>query len=69
MPYEFEWDVNDLETGNVYSHVESSDGTVAMGEYRVLLPDGRLQVVQFIDRGRGYEATVTYQDYVPGQPV
>lgn len=63
MPYKFEWGVNDIESGNVFTHSESSDGAVAMGEYRVLLPDGRLQIVQFVDRGRGYEATVTYEDY------
>ncbi|XP_047477100.1 classical arabinogalactan protein 10-like [Penaeus chinensis] len=63
MPYEFEWDVNDVENGLVYSHQESSDGVVAQGEYRVLLPDGRLQIVTFADRGQGYEAQVVYQDY------
>lgn len=68
MPYEFEWDVNDLENGNVYSHVQSSDGAVAQGSYRVLLPDGRLQIVEFMDRGRGYEATVRYEVYSAGAP-
>ena len=63
MPYEFEWSVNDVESNNIYSHSESSDGTIAQGEYRVLLPDGRLQIVTFMDRGNGYEAQVTYQDY------
>ncbi|XP_066978671.1 uncharacterized protein [Macrobrachium rosenbergii] len=63
MPYEFEWNVNDIENGLVYGHQESSDGTVAQGEYRVLLPDGRLQIVTFEDRGQGYQAQVTYQDY------
>ncbi|XP_064107353.1 formin-2-like [Macrobrachium nipponense] len=63
MPYEFEWNVNDIENGLVYGHQESSDGTVAQGEYRVLLPDGRLQIVTFEDRGQGYQAQVTYQAY------
>ena len=66
MPYDFDWGVNDIENGNVYSHSEQSDGTVATGEYRVLLPDGRLQIVSFVDRGNGYEATVTYEDYNGG---
>ena len=61
MPYEFEWEVNDIENGNVFTHVEDSDGSVTTGEYRVLLPDGRMQIVAFVDRGNGYEATVTYQ--------
>lgn len=66
MPYDFDWQVNDQESGNVYSHNENSDGSVTTGEYRVLLPDGRLQIVSFVDRGNGYEATVTYQDYSGG---
>ncbi|XP_068230871.1 pro-resilin-like isoform X2 [Palaemon carinicauda] len=63
MPYEFEWSVNDVDNNLLYSHQESSDGAVAQGEYRVLLPDGRLQIVTFEDRGQGYQAQVTYQDY------
>ncbi|KAF2359513.1 Insect cuticle protein [Trinorchestia longiramus] len=63
MPYDFDWDVQDLDSGNIYSHAESSDGTVTRGEYRVLLPDGRLQIVQFVDRGNGYEAKVSYEVY------
>ena len=63
MPYEFEWQVNDIDSGNLYSHNEESDGTVTTGEYRVLLPDGRLQIVSFIDNGNGYMPTVTYEPY------
>ena len=44
MPYELDWGVDDEESGNSYSHVESSDGQTTQGEYRVLLPDGRTQV-------------------------
>ena len=61
MPYELEWGVDDEESGNSYSHVESSDGDVTRGEYRVLLPDGRTQVVTFFDDGNGYNAEVTYE--------
>lgn len=61
MPYDFDWQIEDPENGNVFSHVETSDGTVTQGEYRVLLPDGRLQIVQFVDRGNGFEAKVTYE--------
>ncbi|XP_071526324.1 uncharacterized protein [Panulirus ornatus] len=63
MPYEFVWSVQDGTSGSLYRHEERSDGNVAQGEYRVLLPDGRLQVVTFTDRGQGYEAQVVYQDY------
>lgn len=44
MPYDFTWDVDDGDSGNFFSHVESSDGRTTQGEYQVLLPDGRTQV-------------------------
>ena len=44
MPYDFNWGVEDEESGNSFSHVENSDGQTTQGEYRVLLPDGRVQV-------------------------
>nr|XP_027228564.1 cuticle protein 8-like [Penaeus vannamei] len=62
MPYDFEWGVQDQESGNAFSHVESSDGQTTQGEYRVLLPDGRTQVVTFFDNGDGYNAIVTYEE-------
>ena len=33
-------------TLNHYAHSEASDGNVVTGEYRVLLPDGRTQIVR-----------------------
>ncbi|XP_063872229.1 pro-resilin-like [Scylla paramamosain] len=61
MPYDFQWGVQDEESGNTFSHVENSDGQTTQGEYRVLLPDGRTQVVKFFDNGDGYNAEVTYE--------
>ncbi|CAL4068318.1 unnamed protein product [Meganyctiphanes norvegica] len=61
MPYDFDWGVQDEETGNQFSHVETSDGQTTQGEYRVLLPDGRTQVVKFFDDGNGFNAEVTYE--------
>ncbi|XP_047499065.1 cuticle protein 8-like [Penaeus chinensis] len=61
MPYEFQWGVEDGESSNAFSHVESSDGQTTQGEYRVLLPDGRTQVVRFFDNGNGFNAEVTYE--------
>jgi hypothetical protein len=43
QPYDFSWAVNDYY--NDYSHSESSDGKVTTGSYRVVLPDGRTQIV------------------------
>ncbi|XP_050738753.1 pro-resilin-like [Eriocheir sinensis] len=60
MPYDFQYGVQDPESGNAFSHVENSDGRTTQGEYRVLLPDGRTQVVTFYDNGGGFNADVTY---------
>ena len=64
MPYDFNWRVNDPESLNDYGHQQSSDGVVTQGEYYVLLPDGRRQVVNFYDDGTGYHATITYDGVV-----
>ena len=46
MPYNYGWAVADPEQGLNYGQNENSDGTVVTGEYRVLLPDGRTQIVR-----------------------
>ncbi|KAK2706984.1 cuticle protein 19-like [Artemia franciscana] len=63
MPYAFEWGVNDSENGLDFAHDEvSSDGVLTKGSYRVLLPNGRTQVVTFTVNGdNGYVAKVQYQ--------
>ncbi|KAL7634361.1 UNVERIFIED_CONTAM: hypothetical protein RMT77_014738 [Armadillidium vulgare] len=61
MPYDFDWKVEDEESGNYFNHIETSDGQKTEGEYRVLLPDGRTQVVKFYDDGNGFNADVTYE--------
>ena len=45
MPFNYNWEVNDAYSGNVFNHGSKSDGKVTEGEYRVLLPDGRTQVL------------------------
>ena len=47
MPFNYNWEVNDAYSGNVFNHGSKSDGKVTEGEYRVLLPDGRTQVLYF----------------------
>lgn len=62
MPYDITWGVQDDESGNQYSHVENSDGRDVSGQYSVLLPDGRTQVVRFTsDPVNGYQAEVSYE--------
>ena len=45
-PYSFAYEVVDPAGGNAYGHRETSDGTVVEGEYRVVLPDTRTQIVR-----------------------
>lgn len=61
MPYQFNWQVQAPEFGNDYSHQQSSDGRVTQGEYRVLLPDSRVQIVRFTADENGYVADVQYE--------
>ncbi|KAI9554193.1 hypothetical protein GHT06_019465 [Daphnia sinensis] len=42
------------------SKAESSDGQEVIGQYKVLLPDGRLQTVSYTSGPNGYKATVKY---------
>ncbi|XP_043235746.1 vegetative cell wall protein gp1-like [Amphibalanus amphitrite] len=62
-PYEFEYAVKDEDQALEFSRSEAQDasGTVT-GEYRVLLPDGRTQIVTYTaDHVSGFQATVTYE--------
>ncbi|XP_063590350.1 cuticle protein 19-like isoform X1 [Penaeus indicus] len=62
MPFDFAYSVKDDYTGNAFGHAAQSDGIITSGSYRVLLPDGRTQVVTFsADPHNGYQAEVTYE--------
>ena len=61
-PYSFSWAVDEPEYGNQYGHQEESDGVLTQGEYRVLLPDGRTQIVTYsVEGDSGFQALVTYE--------
>merc|ERR1711899_41284 len=65
-PYSFAYEVIDPNGGNAYGHRESSDGVVVEGEYRVVLPDTRTQIVTYsVSAETGYVAEVRYE----GTPV
>merc|ERR1712193_263083 len=65
-PYSFAYEVIDPAGGNAYGHRESSDGAVVEGEYRVVLPDTRTQIVTYsVSAATGYVAEVRYE----GPPV
>lgn len=60
MPYDFQYQVNDVPSQNDYYHKANSDGDVVRGEYRVAMPDGRTQVVRYTaDWKNGYNAEVS----------
>lgn len=61
QPYSFQYAVRDAYSGNDYKQHESSDGNTVKGEYRVLLPDGRTQIVSYTADYNGYNANVQYE--------
>jgi len=60
-PYSFDWSVKDDESKNDYGHKETSDGKVVTGSYRVVLPDGRTQIVTYKADENGYVADIKYE--------
>lgn len=59
--YAFGYSVNDEYTGEDFSHTEVRDGYTTSGEYRVALPDGRIQIVTYTADDNGYHADVKYE--------
>ena len=68
--YQFAWEVKDDYTGNDFGQEEARSGYNTDGEYSVLLPDGRKQIVSYrvLDGESGFVADVRYEgdaSYVP----
>ncbi|XP_044016477.1 vegetative cell wall protein gp1-like [Aphidius gifuensis] len=62
MPFDFNYAVKEDAFGNDFSHNAISDGDVTRGQYKVQLPDGRIQVTKYTaDWKHGYSAQVTYE--------
>ncbi|PSN42142.1 Pro-resilin [Blattella germanica] len=59
--YEFSYEVQDAASGNDFGHKESRQGDVATGNYHVLLPDGRTQIVDYTADNDGYKPNVKYE--------
>ncbi|KAJ8967061.1 hypothetical protein NQ314_003121 [Rhamnusium bicolor] len=59
--YQFEYHVQDAPSGNDFGHEEERQGDVAKGKYFVLLPDGRLQTVEYTADLDGYKPKVSYE--------
>ncbi|XP_028165549.1 GATA zinc finger domain-containing protein 14-like [Ostrinia furnacalis] len=60
--YAFSYRVKDQKTGDDFSHRQHSKGSATNGEYRVRLPDGRMQIVSYTADENGYQADVRYDD-------
>ncbi|XP_075214069.1 uncharacterized protein LOC142320251 [Lycorma delicatula] len=58
--YAFSYAVKDHQSGDDFSHSQAHDGKATQGEYRVKLPDGRIQVVSYTADNKGYRADVRY---------
>ena len=61
QPYSYSYAVKDDPSYNDYGHSETSDGKAVTGSYRVLLPDGRTQIVTYKADSYGYVADVKYE--------
>ena len=62
MCFQYQFGVNDQEySGAVFSHQENRADYNTQGEYRVNLPDGRVQIVSYTAGPEGYVADVTYE--------
>ncbi|XP_052754755.1 pro-resilin-like [Galleria mellonella] len=59
--YEFNYEVDDAQTGTKFGHSEQRDGDTATGEYNVELPDGRKQVVEYEAGLQGYKPQIRYE--------
>ncbi|CAH0598762.1 unnamed protein product [Chrysodeixis includens] len=61
--YAFSYTVKDRKTGDDFSHSQQSTGSATNGEYRVRLPDGRMQIVSYTADENGYKADVRYDGH------
>nr|XP_027223276.1 cuticle protein 7-like [Penaeus vannamei] len=59
--YNFQWDVNDQNSGNFYGQQEQRDGDNTQGSYYVQLPDSRLMRVDYYSDASGFHPTVTFE--------
>lgn len=59
--YEFSYEVKDEQSGADYGHTESRDGDRAQGEFNVLLPDGRKQIIEYEADQDGFKPQIRYE--------
>lgn len=54
--------MQDQQSGDDFSHVQRQNSKATNGEYRVKLPDGRVQIVSYVADNNGYKADVKYTE-------
>lgn len=59
--YEYQYTVHDSHYGTDFGHKEDRQGDVTHGQYMVLLPDGRRQIVDYVADKHGYRPTIRYE--------
>ncbi|KAK7067204.1 hypothetical protein SK128_003613 [Halocaridina rubra] len=60
--YDFKYAVKDDYSRNDYNHGESRNGYDTKGSYQVLLPDGKIQTVEYtVSKDSGFVANVVAQ--------
>lgn len=59
--YEFSYEVKDEQSGSNYGHKETRNGDRAQGEFNVLLPDGRKQIVEYEADQDGFKPQIRYE--------
>ncbi|KAI9560274.1 hypothetical protein GHT06_014289 [Daphnia sinensis] len=74
--YSFGYVIKDQDTFNDFEQQEKRDGDVVTGSYRVSLPDGRVQLVNYRSAPEtgnimqvSYEGEAKYPDYVPSKEM
>ena len=55
-------------TGDYHGHMEHTAGQLTKGEYKVKLPDGRVQVVSYEADHAGFRPRVTYEGVAAAVP-
>lgn len=58
--YAFSYAIRDRNSGDDFSHTQAHNGEATKGEYRVKLPDGRVQIVTYTADNGGYRADIRY---------
>ncbi|XP_023947283.2 uncharacterized protein LOC112052438 [Bicyclus anynana] len=58
--YDFGYRVHDKDSGNYFGHREAKQGKSTKGTYHVLLPDGRMQLVNYSAGPSGFHADISY---------